>query len=137
MAPGQHSPSGIAHISRPFLYILGSINFMLIALIVTLLIRRRFCSPPTVTAPSQQVQKVPYDPERLKKLQTMLNSLPVMKPAQAANIVTDCAICLADYSEDDRMAKQLPCGHVFHSCCIEKWMLYRPHDPSYGGSVVS
>ena len=134
-SPGFHS-GGIAF-SRPFLVLLGSINFMLIGLIVTLLVRRRFWPPP-VTAPTQQpVHKVPVDHERLRKLQAMLASLPVLTSLQAAELAPDCAICLADYADDERVATQLPCGHVFHSTCVEKWILYRPHAPNYGGSVVS
>ena len=93
--------------------------------------------PPTATAPSQAITKVPVDPERLQRLQEMLQSLPVLQPEQAAELATDCAICLADYADDDRTAILLRCGHVFHKNCIEKWIVYRPDLPNYGGSVVS
>ena len=35
--------------------------------------------------------------------------------------VESCSICLADYSRGDRVSA-LPCAHVFHSSCVEKWL---------------
>jgi len=34
---------------------------------------------------------------------------------------TSCCVCMCDYEESD-MLKKLPCGHYFHSDCIEKWL---------------
>lgn len=31
-----------------------------------------------------------------------------------------CAICIADFEKEDEV-KVLPCGHVFHSSCIDPW----------------
>ena len=38
---------------------------------------------------------------------------------------TLCAICLKPFEQNDnsnRYIKKLKCGHVFHPCCINKWM---------------
>ena len=35
---------------------------------------------------------------------------------------TDCVICLDEYVCGD-IVKVLPCGHFFHQCCIEAWLL--------------
>ena len=32
-----------------------------------------------------------------------------------------CAICIMDYETGD-VIKELPCGHEFHSDCIDKWL---------------
>ena len=32
-----------------------------------------------------------------------------------------CNICLCDY-ETDEMVKTLPCGHCYHSPCIDRWL---------------
>ena len=34
----------------------------------------------------------------------------------------ECPMCLEDFVEGEEVSK-LPCGHVFHSTCIEKWLL--------------
>ena len=35
-----------------------------------------------------------------------------------------CSICLDEYSPDEMVA-ELPCGHIFHSDCISKWLTER------------
>jgi hypothetical protein len=36
----------------------------------------------------------------------------------------ECTICLDDFSPGDR-CRELPCGHVFHSTCIARWLIER------------
>ena len=71
---------------------------------------------------------------RLKKLTVLLEELPRLVPAEAAKVCSDCPICLSPFNECDEVASQLPCKHVFHSECIERWVLSRPHTPQRGGS---
>ncbi|XP_022774498.1 E3 ubiquitin-protein ligase RING1-like [Durio zibethinus] len=33
----------------------------------------------------------------------------------------DCSICLEAFKEDEE-AREMPCKHVFHSGCVEKWL---------------
>lgn len=51
----------------------------------------------------------------------------------------ECAICL-ELMEDEIQVRGLPCGHVFHVTCVDKWLLYRqPSCPvckaSYNGGL--
>lgn len=33
----------------------------------------------------------------------------------------ECSICVEEYEEDESL-KRLPCGHMFHSKCIDAWL---------------
>ncbi|CAL5390836.1 unnamed protein product [Camellia sinensis] len=35
----------------------------------------------------------------------------------------ECSVCLTDF-EPDAEINHLPCGHVFHKMCLEKWLKY-------------
>merc|ERR1712228_594540 len=39
-----------------------------------------------------------------------------------------CAVCLMDIGSGGR-AKQLPCGHVYHACCIDAWLVRNKRCP--------
>ena len=64
-------------------------------------------NPNTVATGREVMAKIP---------KTMYSALPV-----GADINTSCTICLNDYVPEDEVMK-LPCGHVFHSGCIESWL---------------
>ncbi|KAM0911135.1 hypothetical protein ACQ4PT_013687 [Festuca glaucescens] len=34
----------------------------------------------------------------------------------------DCAVCLSEFAEDDRLRLLPPCGHAFHVGCIDTWL---------------
>lgn len=41
----------------------------------------------------------------------------------------DCAVCLCTLGEGDGIS-QLPCCHLFHRCCFEKWLDYQGLQPT-------
>ncbi|GAQ77739.1 hypothetical protein KFL_000030180 [Klebsormidium nitens] len=41
---------------------------------------------------------------------------------------TSCAICLVDY-EEGALLRPLPCGHAFHTACIDTWLKKDPSCP--------
>ncbi|XP_020594674.1 probable E3 ubiquitin-protein ligase XERICO, partial [Phalaenopsis equestris] len=36
----------------------------------------------------------------------------------------DCRVCLARF-EPESVVNRLPCGHLFHQSCVERWIEYR------------
>ncbi|KAM0839217.1 hypothetical protein ACQ4PT_060459 [Festuca glaucescens] len=34
----------------------------------------------------------------------------------------DCAVCLSEFADDDRLRLLPPCGHAFHVACIDTWL---------------
>lgn len=46
-----------------------------------------------------------------------------------------CSICLEGY-EDDDVVRETVCHHVFHSCCLEQWLMKRrSHCPLCQGDL--
>merc|ERR1712146_709073 len=41
----------------------------------------------------------------------------------------DCAICKSDFSDREKV-RRLPCGHVFHYACVDRWLLGSVHAPT-------
>ncbi|PWA77093.1 zinc finger, RING/FYVE/PHD-type [Artemisia annua] len=41
----------------------------------------------------------------------------------ASRVVDEvCSICLVEFEEEDEVSQLDKCRHVFHSCCIERWL---------------
>ncbi|THD22644.1 E3 ubiquitin-protein ligase RNF13 [Fasciola hepatica] len=51
-----------------------------------------------------------------------LNKLPQSTFIKGGTHSDTCAICLEDYTEGDEV-RTLPCAHVYHSKCIDPWLL--------------
>merc|ERR1719468_1184256 len=53
----------------------------------------------------------------------VLTRLPTVKyprkPPQDGQ--TNCAVCLCDFEGGERL-RMLPCGHIFHSPCVDTWL---------------
>ncbi|XVF14278.1 hypothetical protein REPUB_Repub09cG0045000 [Reevesia pubescens] len=47
-----------------------------------------------------------------------IEAMPRIKVNGSGN---DCSICLEEYKVDEE-AREMPCKHVFHSSCVEKWL---------------
>jgi len=65
-----------------------------------------------------------------------IHELPEMSAAEA-NLGEDseCSICLNDIGQDDTVRLLSSCGHCFHRCCIDLWLLRRADCPLCKQSV--
>ncbi|KAJ0846200.1 putative transcription factor C2H2 family [Helianthus annuus] len=57
--------------------------------------------------------------------QTFIDALPVFmyKEVVGANEPFDCAVCLCEFSENDKLRLLPTCSHAFHISCIDTWLL--------------
>jgi len=81
-------------------------NFLL-ALEALRVFPENFSPPPNRGLPEDVLKQFPVCPYQ---------SLP-----QDQDISTTCSICLCDYEPEDQVRK-LPCGHLFHMDCSDRWL---------------
>jgi len=51
----------------------------------------------------------------------LVNSLPSSTYGESATSTSVCPICISDFNTEDRV-RHLPCGHVFHTGCVDEWL---------------
>ena len=68
-------------------------------------------------------------------------ALPAMPFSEARNFLvdgvsrTECTICLGDFADDDEV-RALPCVHIFHSACIDRWLARATCCPTCKGGAT-
>ncbi|BAU02365.1 hypothetical protein LR48_Vigan10g088600 [Vigna angularis] len=63
------------------------------------------------------------DPRVLSTCPVMsYSALKLNHPKAVQNAPFQCAVCLADFADDDTLRLLPKCGHVFHTRCIEEWL---------------
>lgn len=51
--------------------------------------------------------------------------LPVVKFSELVDPSADsCAVCLYEFEESDEIRRLANCRHIFHKCCMDRWMGY-------------
>lgn len=68
------------------------------------------------------------DPAAIKALAT------VRFCAKTAESNVSCAICLSDFVEKEKL-RRLPCGHLFHKCCVDQWLRRNKKCPLCNGAI--
>ncbi|XP_066374381.1 RING-H2 finger protein ATL46-like [Miscanthus floridulus] len=49
----------------------------------------------------------------------------------------DCAVCLCEFADDDKLRLLPTCGHAFHVPCIDAWLLSHSTCPLCRGSILA
>lgn len=65
-----------------------------------------------------------------------INSLPEMLASQTGFQENECSICLNEVCDNDSVRRLTTCGHTFHRCCIDLWLLRRADCPLCKQSVL-
>ncbi|PKA63053.1 RING-H2 finger protein ATL46 [Apostasia shenzhenica] len=69
--------------------------------------------------------------------QAFIDALPVFlyKEIVGAKEPFDCAVCLCEFSDDDKLRLLPVCGHAFHLHCIDTWLLSNSTCPLCRGAL--
>ncbi|GFP80078.1 RING-H2 finger protein atl47 [Phtheirospermum japonicum] len=71
--------------------------------------------------------------------QAYIDALPVFlyKDIMGSKEPFDCAVCLCEFSEQDRLRLLPSCSHAFHIDCIDTWLLSNSTCPLCRGVILS
>ncbi|EHA8590591.1 RING-H2 finger protein ATL79 [Cocos nucifera] len=126
--------SGAGDFGANMLIILAALFVALIfALLLHAAIRFLFCaaarrrlfrrSYPAPADPEKQVAPLPAESEAAPTL--------VFSPGtRLAGAEAECAICLTEFVDGERVRVLAPCNHGFHVRCIERWLAARSSCPT-------
>lgn len=69
--------------------------------------------------------------------QAFIDALPVFlyREIVGAKEPFDCAVCLCEFSDDDKLRLLPICGHAFHLSCIDTWLLSNSTCPLCRGAL--
>ncbi|MCL7031097.1 hypothetical protein MKW94_028159 [Papaver nudicaule] len=146
--------------------IIITVLVLLICIIIIKLIRiiiHRYSTTTTTTSPPLQIihspqqihhhslrflfqnhQISPQTPHNQMN-QNLINSLPTFKfdsitgirqSTSSSTATLDCAICITKFDKQDELRLLPNCSHVFHSGCIDQWILLSNHNCPICRSVV-
>lgn len=70
-----------------------------------------------------------------------LEGLPVLAYSSGMELVgaaaAECAICLAEFSEGERVRVLPPCNHGFHAKCVDRWLAAHSSCPYCRGCLAA
>lgn len=72
--------------------------------------------PSDSTQPDPLTYFQPFSAVLLREL------LPVLKFSELVNPPESCVVCLYEFEASDEIRGLSNCRHVFHRCCIDRWM---------------
>lgn len=71
--------------------------------------------------------------------QAFIDALPVFQYKEIVGLKEpfDCAVCLCEFSEKDKLRLLPMCSHAFHICCIDTWLLSNSTCPLCRGALYT
>ncbi|KAJ3707538.1 hypothetical protein LUZ61_011243 [Rhynchospora tenuis] len=147
------APSPSSKISPAVLFIiviLAVIFFIsgLLHLLVRFIIRKHPQNPSSISDQNQQTEISGSEAlqRQLQQLfhlhdsgldQAFIDALPVFlyKEIVGAKEPFDCAVCLCEFSDEDKLRLLPLCGHAFHLNCIDTWLLSNSTCPLCRGAL--
>lgn len=67
--------------------------------------------------------------------ESVIRSIPVFRFRKQANSDNECAVCLGEFEENEKLRIIPNCGHVFHIDCIDVWLQNNPNCPLCRNSI--
>lgn len=120
-----------------FVLVAAIVGALLCALGLKSLFKCARCSSRRMAAESSNGVGIPVANTGLKK--SAIKVLPVVVYTSASKLppglATDCAICLAELREGEKVRVLPECNHGFHMECIDKWLVSRSSCPICRHSV--
>lgn len=149
-SPPTSSGSKISPAILFIIIILAVVFFIsgLLHLLVRFLIKQPSSNP---SAQSSNYPEVPHSDAIQRQLQQLfhlhdsgldqafIDSLPVFlyKDIMGLKEPFDCAVCLCEFSEQDKLRLLPLCGHAFHINCIDTWLLSNSTCPLCRGTLYA
>ncbi|KAL9676537.1 hypothetical protein QQ045_004751 [Rhodiola kirilowii] len=155
--PNNNNPSssGGDRISPAVLFIIVILAVLFfISGILHLLVRYLVKHPSSSTAPENVNSRYPEMSEaddlqrQLQQLfhlhdsgldQAFIDALPVFHYKEIVGLeeLFDCAVCLCEFAEKDKMRLLPACSHAFHISCIDTWLLSNSTCPLCRGTLFT
>ncbi|RDX61086.1 RING-H2 finger protein ATL46, partial [Mucuna pruriens] len=149
--PPPHSSSG-TRISPAVLFIIVVLAVLFfISGLLHLLVRFLIKHPSSSASQSSRHQEISTSDALQRQLQQLfhlhdsgldqafIDALPVFQYKEIVGLKEpfDCAVCLCEFSEKDKLRLLPVCSHAFHISCIDTWLLSNSTCPLCRGTLLT
>ena len=138
-APEQQQTAPVMAVNSDMVLILASLLCALVCVLGLALVSRCTCRRRRSASYSDHA---PPPPKGLKK--KAIHALPTVSfaangasPTPATCSSSECAICLAEYTEGEALRVLPRCGHGFHVACVDAWLRTCATCPSCRAPIVA
>ena len=70
-----------------------------------------------------------------KELQPSIRDLEPYRKVSVSDLEQQCTLCLCNY-EAGEFKRTLPCSHVFHKKCVDKWIIEKNTCPNCRAKII-
>ncbi|KAI4977428.1 RING-H2 finger protein ATL8-like [Hordeum vulgare subsp. vulgare] len=138
--PRQQQTAPVMAVNSDMVLILASLLCALVCVLGLALVSRCTCRRRRRSATSSD--HAPPPPKGLKK--KAIHALPTVSfaangasPTPATCSSSECAICLAEFTEGEALRVLPRCGHGFHAACVDAWLRTCATCPSCRAPIVA